>query len=65
MMGIIIIIVASLVIVGLIGWLYLARQPAKKRKRKRHSHRRKPNPTMAETGGLPPRDPDAPRKPRL
>jgi len=68
--GILIIILASLIIAGIVVWWFLAKNSAakssRKRKRKRHSHRRKPNPTMAQTGGLPPpRDPDAPVKPRI
>ena len=41
-------------------WILLFR-PKPKQKRKRNSERRKPNPTLAQTGGLPPpRDPNAP-----
>ena len=68
--GILIIVIASLIIAGVVVWWFLAKnssaKSSRKRKRKRNSHRRKANPTMAETGGLPPpRDPDAPMKPRL
>ena len=68
--GVLIIILASLIIAGIVVWWFLSKhstaKSSRKRKRKRHSHRRKPNPTMAQTGGLPPpRDPEAPMKPRL
>jgi hypothetical protein len=43
-------------------WLLVFRQPGKKRHRHRkHRHRRRANPTLAQTGGLPPqRDPNQP-----
>ena len=68
--GILIIVLASLIIAGVVVWWFLAKNSAakgsRKRKRKRNSHRRKANPTLAQTGGLPPtRDPEAPMKPRL
>ena len=67
-MGIGLIIIAGLVVAGTVAWWFLAKHSANqsKRKRKRHSHRRKANPTLDQTGGLPPpRDPAAPMKPRL
>ncbi len=68
--GILIIILVSLIIAAIVVWWFVAKHSsangAHKRKRKRHSHRRKANPTLDQTGGLPPpRDPDAPMKPRL
>ncbi len=44
-------------------WFYLSTKAGKK-KRKRHSrHHKKVNPTLAQTGGLPPmRQPDQPPK---
>ena len=68
--GILIIILVSLIIAAIVVWWFVAKHSsangAHKRKRKRHSHRRKANPTQDQTGGLPPpRDPDAPMKPRL
>ena len=68
--GILIIVLASLIIAGVVVWWFLAKSSTatshRKRKRKRNSHRHKANPTLAQTGGLPPpRDPEAPMKPRL
>ncbi len=68
--GILIIVIASLIIAGVVVWWFLAKnssaKSSRKRKRKRNSHRRKANPTLDQTGGLPPpRDPAAPMKPRL
>jgi hypothetical protein len=42
-------------------WLLVLRSGAKKKRRRKHKHRhrRQVNPTLADTGGLPPkRDPD-------
>jgi hypothetical protein len=45
---------------GFIVWLQVGRNQHAKRKR-RHRHRRPLNPTLAESGGLPPRrDPNQP-----
>jgi hypothetical protein len=45
---------------GFIVWLQVGRNKQSKRKR-RHRHRRPVNPTLAQTGGLPPRrDPNQP-----
>jgi len=45
---------------GFIVWLKVGRSGKGKRKR-RHKHRRSLNPTLAQTGGLPPRrDPNQP-----
>jgi hypothetical protein len=45
---------------GVIVWLNLAKKGKTKRKR-RHRHHRPLNPTLAQTGGLPPRrDPNLP-----
>lgn len=44
-------------------WLLVVRKSGKKRRRKKlkHRHHRQVNPTLAETGGLPPRrDPGEP-----
>ncbi len=53
-------VLVILVIAGFIVWLKVLRNGKSKRKRKRR-HRRPINPTLAETGGLPPkRDPNQP-----
>ncbi len=58
--------VAILLAVGIgiacfIIWLFMFRKTKKKRRRRDHRHHRKHNPTLAETGGLPPlREPDQP-----
>lgn len=45
---------------GIIAWYQTGRSTRAKRKRK-HRHRRPTNPTLAQTGGLPPkRDPNQP-----
>lgn len=45
---------------GFMVWLMMARGGKSKRKRK-HRHHRPTNPTLAQTGGLPPkRDPNQP-----
>lgn len=61
------IFVAILLLVGVsiacfVIWLLVFRKGAKKRKRRsRHREHRKHNPTLAETGGLPPlRPPNQP-----
>lgn len=60
-------IFGSILAVGLffVIYLYLTRKP--KQKRKNINKRRKLNPTLAQTGGLPPpRDPNSPpSRPRL
>jgi hypothetical protein len=44
---------------GFIVWLQVARAGKSKRKRRKHRHHRPTNPTLAQTGGLPPkRDPN-------
>jgi len=54
------IFVAILLAVGIgiacfIIWLFMFRKSAKKNRRKRrHRHHRQHNPTLSETGGLPP-----------
>ena len=60
------IFVAILVAVGIaiacfIIWLFMFRKTKKRRKRREGRHHRKLNPTLAETGGLPP--PRAPNQP--
>jgi hypothetical protein len=61
------IFVAILLAIGIgiacfIIWLFLFRKSGNKRRKKnRRRHHRKTNPTLAETGGLPPlRDPNQP-----
>ena len=61
------IFVAILLAVGIgiacfIIWIFMFRKAGKKRrKQRRNRHHRKVNPTLAETGGLPPlRDPNQP-----
>ena len=47
-----------LAIGGLVMWLKVLKSAKSKRKRRKHHHHRPINPTLAQTGGLPPkRDP--------
>jgi hypothetical protein len=61
-----VLLVLGLAVGGLIIWLTLFRKSGKRR-RKNRNHRRRKNPTLAETGGLPPvresKKPDAPTPP--
>jgi heme/copper-type cytochrome/quinol oxidase subunit 2 len=42
-------------------WFFMFRKTNKKKRKKRHRHHRQHNPTLAESGGLPPvRDPNQP-----
>jgi uncharacterized iron-regulated membrane protein len=44
---------------GFVVWMKMAHGSKSKRKRRKHRHHRRTNPTLAETGGLPPpRAPD-------
>jgi hypothetical protein len=44
-------------------WLFLFRKASKKKRKRRHRHHRQVNPTLAQTGGLPPlRPPGEPPK---
>ena len=46
---------------GFVVWLKMGRHSKGKHRRKRHRHHRHTNPTLAESGGLPPkRSPDQP-----
>ncbi len=46
---------------GFIVWVRLAKSSHPKRKHRQHRHHRPVNPTLAQTGGLPPkRDPNLP-----
>jgi hypothetical protein len=46
---------------GFVVWLKVLRGNKARRKRRKHKHRRPLNPTLAQTGGLPPkRDTDVP-----
>jgi hypothetical protein len=46
---------------GVVVWLQVARAGKSKRRRRKHRHHRTTNPTLAQTGGLPPkRDPNQP-----
>jgi len=46
---------------GFIVWIKVIHSSKSKRKRKRRHHHRTTNPTLAQTGGLPPkRDPNQP-----
>ena len=46
---------------GFIVWIKVIRSTKSKRRRKRRHHHRTTNPTLAQTGGLPPkRDPNQP-----
>ena len=44
---------------GVLLWAVMVRKKRRRKHRKRHEHRgeRKPNPTLAESGGLPPHRP--------
>ena len=54
-------VLISLCIGGFIVWMKVSSSSKGTRKRKRRRHHRHTNPTLAETGGLPPmRDPDQP-----
>ncbi len=54
-------VLMGLFIAGLIVWIKVIHGSKSKRKRKRRRHHRHTNPTLAETGGLPPaRDPNQP-----
>ena len=60
------IFVAILLAVGIgiacfIIWIFLFRKSSKKRRKRDRRHHRKLNPTLAQTGGLPP--PRAPNQP--
>ena len=52
----------GLLIAGVVIWIAVFRGKSKKKRRKRRQrHQRQHNPTLAETGGLPPRrDPNLP-----
>jgi hypothetical protein len=39
---------------GFIVWFFMFRKANKKKRKRRHRHHRHVNPTLAETGGLPP-----------
>jgi hypothetical protein len=60
------IFIAILLAVGIgiacfITWLFIFRKSGKKRRKRMGRHHRKINPTLAETGGLPPpREPSQP-----
>jgi uncharacterized iron-regulated membrane protein len=55
-----ILVPVCLAIAGFIVWVRFRNQ-GKKSRRRRHRHHRHTNPTLAETGGLPPlRDPNEP-----
>jgi uncharacterized iron-regulated membrane protein len=44
---------------GFVVWMKVLRSNKSKRKRRKHRHHRPTNPTLAQTGGLPPkRDPN-------
>jgi hypothetical protein len=56
-------IIVGCMLLGIIGSMiwFLAFRKKRKRKRRHHSEKRPLNPTLAETGGLPPkRDPNLP-----
>jgi hypothetical protein len=52
----------GLPVAAIVGWWVLFRnKPKKPRRKRRQRHSRQHNPTLAETGGLPPkRDPNQP-----
>lgn len=48
-------------IAGLITWIFLSRKSNKRKRKRRHRGHNRINPTLAQTGGLPPpRDPNRP-----
>jgi uncharacterized iron-regulated membrane protein len=50
-----------LCLAGFIVWLRMARGGQSRRRQRKHRHHRPTNPTLAQTGGLPPkRDPNLP-----
>ena len=50
-------------ITGFVVWFFMLRGGGKKKRKHRHRKHRRHNPTLAETGGLPPmRAPDQPPK---
>ena len=52
----VILLAVGLGILGFIIWFYTSSKSGKKQRRKRrHRHERQHNPTLAETGGLPPK----------
>jgi len=54
-------LLVSLCIGGFVIWLTVLHGSKSKRRRRKHRHRRPTNPTLAQTGGLPPkRDPNLP-----
>ena len=54
-------VVLFLCIGGFIVWVSVGRGSSTKRKRRKHHHHRPTNPTLSQTGGLPPkRDPSLP-----
>ena len=57
-----ILLAVGLGIAGFVVWFFVLRKTAKRRRKHRHGrHHRKLNPTLAQTGGLPPlREPDQP-----
>lgn len=55
-----ILLLVCLAIAGVLVWALMFRQKGKKQKRRKRRHRHM-NPTLAQTGGLPPkRDPNQP-----
>ena len=62
------IFVAILLAVGLgiacfVVWFFMFRNAGTKKRKRHHRHHRRANPTLAETGGLPPlRQPNEPPK---
>jgi len=45
----------ALVGIGVLIWIFFFRKPGRRRRKHRHRHEhRSPNPTLAQSGGLPP-----------
>jgi heme/copper-type cytochrome/quinol oxidase subunit 2 len=56
-----ILLTVGIVIACFVIWLFLFRKSGKKRKHRQRRQHRRLNPTLAQTGGLPPkRDPNIP-----
>jgi len=54
-------LILSVALGGFVVWLKVGHSKRSKRKRRKHRHHRSLNPTLAQTGGLPPkRDPGVP-----
>ena len=54
-------VLVCLAVGGFVVWMKVSKGSTSKRKRRKHRHHRPTNPTLSQTGGLPPkRDPNLP-----